>query len=176
MKKIFPAITASLLCATFIGPAFAADPPQEQQKELLEKQQDAKEMKQGVQKEEEKTSTAANVLMQQMSRASSILGTSVTNSKGENLGGIKDLVLNPETGQVAYVVLSHGGMLGMGDKLFAISWKALQWKRDKENYVLDMDKATFEKATGFDEKHWPDSSSKWDQQYEELKQFYRVKP
>jgi hypothetical protein len=42
--------------------------------------------------------------------------------------------------------------------------------------VLDVDKNILKKAPGFDKKHWPNSSSKWDQQREELNQFYGIKP
>lgn len=66
--------------------------------------------------------------------------------------------------------------MGMGDKLFALPWKALQWTRDGEYYTLNMDKATLAKAPGFDKNQWPDSSAKWDQQREVTYQFYRVKP
>jgi hypothetical protein len=44
---------------------------------------------------------------------------------------------------VVYAVVSFGGVLGMGDKLFIIPWKALNWSRDKEYYLLELDKTTF---------------------------------
>jgi sporulation protein YlmC with PRC-barrel domain len=114
--------------------------------------------------------------MQQISRASKIIGTDVKDSYGEKLGDIKELVLNPESGQVVYAVVSYGGAFGVGDKLFAVPWNALHWAHDKENYVLNVDKGTLKKAPGFDKDHWPDSASKWDQQREEIEQFYRVTP
>jgi len=114
--------------------------------------------------------------MQQVSRASKIIGTAVKDTYGDNLGDIKELVLNPESGQVVYAVVSYGGVLGLGDKLFAVPWKALQWTSDKEHYVLNIDKETLKKAPGFDKAHWPDSASTWDQQREEIEQFYHVKP
>ncbi|QXP84910.1 PRC-barrel domain-containing protein [Methylococcus sp. Mc7] len=114
--------------------------------------------------------------MQQVSRASKIIGTKVKNPNGENLGDIKELVIDPENGQVVYAVVSFGGVLGMGNKLFAIPWRALHWTRDKEYYVLDLDKDTLKKAPGFDKKHWPENSKKWEEQREALGQFYRVNP
>jgi len=66
--------------------------------------------------------------------------------------------------------------LGLGNKLFAIPWSVLHWTRDKEYYVLDLDKETLKNAPGFDKKHWPDSSNKWDLQREEINQFYHVNP
>lgn len=92
------------------------------------------------------------------------------------MGGIKDLVLDPASGHVVYAVVSFGGVLGMGNKLFAIPWSVLQWNSDKEYYVLDLEKETLKNAPGFDKKHWPDSSKKWERQREEINQFYHLNP
>lgn len=179
MKRLIPIVAVPFLSVTLGGAAYATD-VQEKQQELIEKQQDVKETQQELQQENLKESVervqAANESMQQVSRASKIIGTTVKNPKGDKLGDIKELVLDPESGHVVYAVVSFGGVLGMGNKLFAIPWKALHWTRDKEYYVLDLDKDTLKKAPGFDKKHWPDSSSKWDQQREEIEQFYRVTP
>lgn len=179
MKTLIPILAVSFLSATLVGTSCAAD-VKEKQKELIEKKQEVKEaqkeLKQENRKELVESAQEANKEMLQVSRASKIIGTNVKNPSGENLGGIKDLVLDPESGHVVYAVVSFGGVLGMGSKLFAIPWSVLHWTRDKEYYVLDLDKETLKKAPGFDKKHWPDSSSKWEQQREELNQFYRVNP
>jgi sporulation protein YlmC with PRC-barrel domain len=145
----------------------------EKQDELREAQQD---LKQEIRKESVAQSKDYNLSMQQVSRASKIIGTAVKNHSDDSLGDIKDLVLDPETGQVVYAVVTFGGVFGMGDKLFAVPLQALRWIRDKEYYVLDIDKSLLEKAPGFDKDHWPNSLSKWDQQREELHQFYQIKP
>jgi len=100
----------------------------------------------------------------------------VTNTTGDKLGNIKELVIDPQNGQVVYAVVSFGGVLGVGDKLFAIPWKALTWTRDKKVYTLNIDKATLKNAPGFDKKHWPDSSNSWDLLIRELDQFYHLAP
>jgi len=181
MKTLISVVAVSCLSAVFVGTSCAAD-VQEKQQELQIKQEEVKakqkELKQERQKESVERSQEANQEMQQVSRASKIIGTKVKNLKGENLGDIKELVLDPESGQVVYGVVSFGGVLGLGNKLFAVPWKALVWTRDKEYYVLDLDKDTLKKAPGFDKKHWPDSSNKWERLREELDQFpfYHVKP
>jgi sporulation protein YlmC with PRC-barrel domain len=179
MKKLIPIIAVSLLSMPFLGASYAAD-VQEKQKELTEKQQEVKETKQELKEEVKKENVEqvkeVNKSMQQVSRASKIIGTAVKDTNGDNLGDIKELVLNPESGQVVYAVVSYGGVLGLGDKLFAVPWKALQWTSDKEHYVLNVDKETLKKAPGFDKAHWPDSANTWDQQREEIEQFYHVKP
>jgi sporulation protein YlmC with PRC-barrel domain len=179
MKKLIPIIAVSFLSAGLIGTSYAAD-VEDKQKELVKKQQDVQETKQELKQETKKEANEqvkdVNKSMQQVSRASKIIGTTVKNANGDNLGDIKELVLNPESGQVVYAVVSYGGVLGLGDKLFAVPWKALLWTADKEHYVLNVDKATLKNAPGFDKAHWPDSASKWDQQREEIEQFYHVNP
>lgn len=150
------------------------------QEELMEKQEEVREKQQELRHESHKEAVEHakkhNKSMQLVSRASKIIDTAVKNSSGDNLGEIKDLVLNPENGQVVYAVIVFGGVFGMGDKYFAIPWRTLLWNRDKEHYVLNIDKTSLEKAPGFDKNHWPDSSNKWEQLREEIDQFYRIKP
>ena len=59
-------------------------------------------------------------------RASETLGLRVENPQGEHLGKIEDIVFNPSTGHIRYAVLSFGGVLGVGEKWFAIPWKHLR--------------------------------------------------
>jgi sporulation protein YlmC with PRC-barrel domain len=179
MKKLIPIIAVSFLSAGIVGTSYATD-VESKQKELVKKQQDVQETKQELKQETKKEANEQvkdfNKSMQQVSRASKIIGTAVKNANGDNLGDIKELVLNPESGQVVYAVVSYGGVLGLGDKLFAVPWKALLWTPDKEHYILNVDKATLKNAPGFDKAHWPDSASKWDQQREEIDQFYHINP
>jgi sporulation protein YlmC with PRC-barrel domain len=93
---------------------------------------------------------------------SSIAGTKVVNPTGEDLGSIEDLMLHTDTGEVAYAVLSFGGFLGMGDKLFAIPWEALTIDTANHAFVLDVDREKLENAPGFDKNDWPTSAdSTW---------------
>ena len=179
MKTLISVLAVSFLSATLVSTTCAAD-VQEKRQDLIDKQQETreaeKELKQESRKELVESTKEANKEMLQVSRASKINGTNVKNMKGENMGGIKDLVIDPESGRVVYAVVSFGGILGLGNKLFAIPWSVLHWNRDKEYYVLDLDKETLKNAPGFDKKHWPDSSNKWELQREQINQFYHVNP
>ena len=55
-----------------------------------------------------------------------ITGDKVINMAGEHLGKIEDLMIDLGNGRIAYAVLSFGGFLGFGNKLFAVPWEALQ--------------------------------------------------
>jgi sporulation protein YlmC with PRC-barrel domain len=91
----------------------------------------------------------------QIMAAGTLTGEEVVNSDGETLGKIDSIMLDVPTGKIAYAVLSFGGFLGMGDKLFAIPWQALQLDTDNKCFVLNVDKETLEAAPGFDKDHWP---------------------
>jgi sporulation protein YlmC with PRC-barrel domain len=96
--------------------------------------------------------------------AGSISGDSVRNLSGDDLGKVQEIMLDVNEGSIAYAVLSFGGFLGMGDKLFAVPWKALTLVQDEEYFLLDVDKKVLEDAPGFDKDSWPDfSDSNWGQ-------------
>lgn len=67
-----------------------------------------------------------------------------------------EIMIDIPSGRVAYAVLSFGGSLHVGSKLFAVPWSALAVDEDKKCFILDVDKKTLESAPGFDKNSWPD--------------------
>jgi len=94
--------------------------------------------------------------------ANKIIGGNVQNRQGEDLGEIKNLMIDLESGRVAYAVLTFGGFLGMGEKLYPIPWDALTLKPDKQVFVFDVNKETLENAESFNtnEQKWPNMADK----------------
>ena len=90
--------------------------------------------------------------------ATTIIGDKVVNTAGEQLGSITELMMDLDAGLIAYAVLSFGGILGMGNKLFAIPWEALTIDTENHHFILDVDKEVLEKAPGFDKDNWPDNA------------------
>jgi sporulation protein YlmC with PRC-barrel domain len=88
--------------------------------------------------------------------ASTLAGDRVRNPAGEDLGGIEEIMLDIPSGRIAYAVLSFGGFLGIGNKLFAVPWSALQVDEGEHQFILKVDRATLESAPGFDKDNWPD--------------------
>jgi hypothetical protein len=87
--------------------------------------------------------------------ADTLLGNDVYNLKDEDLGDIKEFMIDMASGKVAYAVLSFGGILGMGDKLFAVPWQALKLDTENKRFTLDVAKDALEEAPGFDKDQWP---------------------
>jgi sporulation protein YlmC with PRC-barrel domain len=82
----------------------------------------------------------------------------VENSAGESLGSIHDIMIDLATGNVAYAVLSFGGFLGLGEKLFAIPWSKLVTSDKDKTFILDVPKEKLDAKRGFDKDNWPDFS------------------
>lgn len=87
--------------------------------------------------------------------SSTITGQNVYNLKDENIGEIKDLMVNPNEADVVYAVLSFGGFLGIGSKYFAIPLEALQFSDKDDTIRLDVNKEQLENAPSFDKDNWP---------------------
>lgn len=90
--------------------------------------------------------------------ADTLIGDSVVNGAEEDLGDIKEIMLDMNTGQVAYAVLAFGGFLGMGEKLFAVPWQALHLDTSNHRFVLNVEKERLKTAPGFNKDAWPDMS------------------
>lgn len=90
--------------------------------------------------------------------ADTLMGNDVVNYQGEDLGSIKEIMLDVPAGRISYAVLSYGGVLGIGDKLFAVPWGALTLDTENKRFTLDVAKDRLENAPGFDKDKWPNMS------------------
>lgn len=90
-------------------------------------------------------------------RASEAIGSKLWNQKAEEIGDIEDLLMHPNSGKVAYGVLSVGQWMNMGDKLVTVPWSLIrQSKGASPGYVLNVDKSKLKPEYFFDSNQWPD--------------------
>ena len=105
----------------------------------------------------------------QVMAADTLTGDDVRNGADEKLGEITDIMLDVPTGRVAYVVISFGGFLGIGDKLFAVPWHALTLNEREHEFLLNVDRRQMEDAPGFDRDNWPDMADpEWGAQVDDF--------
>jgi hypothetical protein len=93
--------------------------------------------------------------------AASIRGTAVYNTAGEALGSIDDLMVDAQTGRVAYALMSFGGFLGIGERYHPLPWAMLDYDRDKRRFVVSLSKATLLEAPTYgpgEKPHWGERS------------------
>jgi sporulation protein YlmC with PRC-barrel domain len=106
--------------------------------------------------------------------AETLIGDDVYNNADEKLGDIKEIMLDTRSGKVAYAVLSFGGFLTVGEKLFAVPWQALTLDNVNKRFILNVDKEQLEDAPGFDKDNWPDMA---DQNWAKtVHSYYGTKP
>lgn len=106
--------------------------------------------------------------------ANTLLGNDVYNLESEDLGDIKEIMLDMRTGRVSYAVLSFGGFLGMGEKLFAVPWDALTLDTQNKRFSLNVGKDRLESAPGFDQDSWPNMADpSWEKG---IHDYYGTKP
>lgn len=96
--------------------------------------------------------------------ANTLTGNDVYNKQDEDLGDISEIMIDIRSGRVSYAVLTFGSFLGMGGKLFAVPWEALQLDTKNKRFVLDVNKERLKEAPGFDKEEWPDMANpSWSQ-------------
>jgi sporulation protein YlmC with PRC-barrel domain len=111
-------------------------------------------------------------------RSSKLVGMSVRDPQGEKLGTVDDLVINMSTGQISYVALGFGGILGVGEKLFAVPFNQLKFEHNSNDtyFVLNATKEKLKAAPGFDKNHWPDlADPNWSQDVDKYYQHAETK-
>ena len=81
--------------------------------------------------------------------AGQVTGTNVYNRAGEKLGDVYDLMINKQSGQVEYAIMSFGGFLGIGDTYHPLPWKALNYSPREGGFVVDVDKQRLEGAPSY---------------------------
>ncbi len=115
-----------------------------------------------------------NGLEPRLMGADTLVGSDVYNKQHEDIGDIKEIMLDMSNGKVCYAVLSFGSFLGMGEKLFAVPWRALTLDRKNKRFILDVEKDRLKNAPGFDKSHWPNMADQsWSN---DIHTYYGVKP
>ncbi len=85
-------------------------------------------------------------------------GTAVFSRNGERYGSVYNFMVDKVTGQVAYVVMSFGGFLGLGERFYPLPWKTLTYDAERGGYVIDIDREQLEQAPSYaaGEDPWSD--------------------
>lgn len=91
----------------------------------------------------------------QVVKTCDVIGKTVVSHTNEKLGSVEEIVLDKVSGETKYVVLSFGGFLGLGDKLYALPWKSISYDLNEDAFKLSIDKERLKVAPGFDKDNWP---------------------
>ena len=118
-------------------------------------------------------STSSALPMVNVMGAYALVGTFLYNHRQEKLGKIKEVMIDARTGIVGYVVLSTGGLFGIGEKLLAVPWPALTLDGEQQLISLKVDKDHLKNAPGFAKDYWPNMAEPfWTRQ---INAYYGIK-
>ena len=73
-------------------------------------------------------------------------GTNVFDADGKKLGTVHSVMINKRSGQVAYALLSFGGVLGLGSHIYPIPWESLDYDVDLDGYRVEMSREQLQHA------------------------------
>ena len=97
--------------------------------------------------------SSENGPLEYLPRASELIGMPVADHQGQRLGEVNDLILSSD-GRVAYIVISGGGVIGFGEKMSAIPWRAANPRVYEKSLVVDISQERFLKGPSF--ANWED--------------------
>jgi sporulation protein YlmC with PRC-barrel domain len=113
----------------------------QEQQESAERQQ---QMRAGEEQERFRTGEPQAALQQPID-TSELEGKDILDPQGEKIGTIDSVIIG-RGGEVDYVILSHGGFLGVGENLVPIPWQALQPAAEEDSYMVNINKDQIENA------------------------------
>ncbi len=93
--------------------------------------------------------------------AAALAGDPVVNRAGQELGVVEHVMLDLARGRLAYAIVARGGVLGLGERLYAVPWCALERDALRDCFVADVDPAHLDAAPSFDSRAWPVMDAEW---------------
>lgn len=148
MKKITVSLLAAAVTLVFTCPVFAAD-----------EYKDSKKQTSKMEQQQSGSSQSAKELM----------GMNVVSQQGEEVGEIQDIRLDTQSGRISYIILSRGGVLGIGDEGIAVPMEALQFNPGSDQVTLNAEQSKLDNA--------PTQANKSDEEFKrELQSHYGVSP
>ena len=109
-------------------------------------------------------------------RSDQLLDADVVSPGNETLGTVHDLVLDPHTGKIAYLIISRGGLFGIDASYVPVPWGAIKAAPNASLLVLDTTKAAMSAAPQVNDEQFS-ASGQFDQESHKVDAYWasRVK-
>jgi sporulation protein YlmC with PRC-barrel domain len=101
-------------------------------------------------------------------------GTAVYTLDGKHIGAVKRLMIERQSGKVAYVVMSFGGFLDFGQETYTVPWAKLSYDVGLAGYRTDITESELRDAPRFPQTD--ENASLSETQEEELHAHFRIPP
>jgi sporulation protein YlmC with PRC-barrel domain len=85
-----------------------------------------------------------------------VQGTNVYSANGDSVGSIDHVMIDKQSGQVAYAVMTFGGFLGLGESYYPVPWNTLKYDTSLGGYRTDITEDQLRNAPAYDDSSWND--------------------
>jgi sporulation protein YlmC with PRC-barrel domain len=100
-------------------------------------------------------------------------GTDVWDRAGDKIGTIEKLMIDKRSGQVAYVILTSGGFLALGQSYHPVPWSMFRYDEAFDGYSVAIDKQLLDGAPSYR----PDTAPTFDEAYgNRVTEYYESRP
>ena len=79
-------------------------------------------------------------------------GTNVYRSNGDKIGSIERIMLDKQSGKVAYAVMSFGGFLGIGHDHYPVPWSLLTYNTKLGGYEVNISDQQLKGAPSYSQR------------------------
>jgi hypothetical protein len=105
--------------------------------------------------------------------ANKVEGTAVYGSDEKRIGSVERVMIDKQSGKVAYAVLSYGGFLGIGDDHYPTPWSSLKYDTRLGGYVVGITADQLQGAP----KYSNDNDWAWSRENDQrIHDYYKVAP
>jgi sporulation protein YlmC with PRC-barrel domain len=107
------------------------------------------------------TTAGGKIAVAHAFKMNKLRGSEIRNLQGEKLGTVEDFVMDMDKGTINYIALGTGGVLGLGEKLFAVPFNESKMSMDGSNvfFVVNVSKEKLKNLKGFDKDNWPENAA-----------------
>lgn len=78
--------------------------------------------------------------------AKKVMDTTVKDAQGNKIGEVEDIVLDKQSNNIKFAIVSFGGFLGIGEKYHPLPWSLLDYDPEEDAYTVTVTKAQLEAA------------------------------